>query len=134
MNHKLIVTAGAIASDVSSTLVTVPADAIFVDHYGDVDLMMVFREAPVTGRPERGYGTRFTTTPAGAVPHPRAEPRAHHFLRAKFQGRAAHAGRRQGCTGGNGQPAQRRAVGRGSAGACSVGLNRYQDCSGDLYR
>ncbi len=67
MNHKLIVTAGAIASDVSSALVTVPADAIFVDHYSDVDLMMVFREAPATGRPARGYGARFTTTPAGDV-------------------------------------------------------------------
>ncbi len=67
MNHKLIVTAGAIASDVSSTLVTVPADAIFVDHYGDVDLMMVFREAPVTGRPERGYGACPTPTPAEDV-------------------------------------------------------------------
>uniref|UniRef100_UPI0035ABC5D6 hypothetical protein n=1 Tax=Frankia sp. CiP3 TaxID=2880971 RepID=UPI0035ABC5D6 len=48
VDHELIVTAGAAASDVSSVLVTVPADAIFVDHYGDVDLMMVFREVPAT--------------------------------------------------------------------------------------
>ncbi len=46
MDHELIVTAGAAASDVTSVLVTVPADAVFVDHYGDVDLMLVFREAP----------------------------------------------------------------------------------------
>ncbi|WP_239404784.1 hypothetical protein [Frankia sp. Cj3] len=46
VDHELIVTAGAVASDVSSVLATVPADAVFVDHYGDVDLMLVFREVP----------------------------------------------------------------------------------------
>ncbi|WP_322777886.1 hypothetical protein [Frankia sp. Cas4] len=46
VDHELCVSPGAVASDVSSALVTMPADAVFVDHYGDVEVTLVFREVP----------------------------------------------------------------------------------------
>ena len=45
-DHELTVAPGATAAELAARLLAVPAGAVFTDHYGDVDLTVVFRQLP----------------------------------------------------------------------------------------
>ncbi|WP_250284420.1 MULTISPECIES: hypothetical protein [unclassified Frankia] len=46
VDHELVLTTGATASDVTSAMILVPPQAALVSFHGDVDLSLVFRETP----------------------------------------------------------------------------------------
>jgi uncharacterized repeat protein (TIGR03917 family) len=46
VEHELVLTPGATAADVTATMILVPPTAAFVDHHGDVEVSLVFREVP----------------------------------------------------------------------------------------
>jgi uncharacterized repeat protein (TIGR03917 family) len=46
VEHELVLTPGATAADVTATMILVPPTATLVDHHGDVEVSLVFREAP----------------------------------------------------------------------------------------
>ena len=45
-DHELTVVPGATAAELAARLLAVPAGAVFTEHYGDVDLTVVFRQLP----------------------------------------------------------------------------------------
>ena len=57
-DHELTIRLGADIGDLVAVLTSLPADAFFTEHYGDVDAILVFR--PVPGVP--------ATAPAGDTP------------------------------------------------------------------
>lgn len=44
VDYELNVAPGAAATEVAATLAAVPGGALFMDHYGDVDVTLVFRQ------------------------------------------------------------------------------------------
>jgi uncharacterized repeat protein (TIGR03917 family) len=44
VEHELNIAPGASAVEVATELAAVPAGALFMDHYGDVDRTLVFRQ------------------------------------------------------------------------------------------
>jgi uncharacterized repeat protein (TIGR03917 family) len=59
--YALTVRAGADAREVAETLARLPVDAFLTEHFGSVDLTMVFRTVPDARNPEHTGGT----TPTG---------------------------------------------------------------------
>ncbi|KJE21496.1 hypothetical protein FF36_04184 [Frankia torreyi] len=57
-DHELTIRPGADIGDLVALLATLPPDAFFTEHYGDVDATLIFR--PVPERP--------ATTPTGGSP------------------------------------------------------------------
>ncbi|MCK9895048.1 hypothetical protein [Frankia sp. AgB32] len=50
VDHGLTVDPHATVGQVSAALATLPADAFFAEHFGDVEVTLVFREPPRGGR------------------------------------------------------------------------------------
>ncbi|AEH11547.1 MULTISPECIES: hypothetical protein [Protofrankia] len=46
VDHELVLSTGATASDLTSAMIMVPPQAALVSFHGDVDLSLVFRERP----------------------------------------------------------------------------------------
>jgi uncharacterized repeat protein (TIGR03917 family) len=45
-DREVTIRPGADAADVATALGAVPADAVFTDHYGEIDAVLVFRPIP----------------------------------------------------------------------------------------
>ncbi|WP_018506241.1 hypothetical protein [Parafrankia discariae] len=66
--HELTIRPGADVGDLVAILGTLPADAFFTEHFGDVDAVLVFRQvpgesatAPVTAKLSGGPGAASIT-------------------------------------------------------------------------
>jgi uncharacterized repeat protein (TIGR03917 family) len=62
--HELTIRPGADIGDLAAILAGLPADAFLTEHFGDVDVILVFRNVPEAG----------ALVPAGAMPS--ADPEA----------------------------------------------------------
>jgi uncharacterized repeat protein (TIGR03917 family) len=56
VEHELVLSPGATAADVTATMILVPPTATLVDHHGDVEVSLVFREVPPAELPPSPAG------------------------------------------------------------------------------
>ncbi|ABD10415.1 hypothetical protein ThrDRAFT_03761 [Frankia casuarinae] len=69
-DHTLTIRPGADVGDLAVILGDLPADAVFAEHFGDVDLVLIFRQDPGLSAVVPANANPSTGPAAASVPRP----------------------------------------------------------------
>ncbi|KPM54686.1 hypothetical protein ACG83_14540 [Frankia sp. R43] len=69
-DHELTIRPGADVGDLVAILATLPADAFFTEHFGDVDAVLVFRQVPGLPAMVPANGNPAADPAAASLPRP----------------------------------------------------------------
>ncbi|WP_018635886.1 hypothetical protein [Parafrankia elaeagni] len=69
-DHELTIRPGADVGDLVAILATLPADAFFTEHFGDVDAVLVFRQVPGLPAMVPANGKPSADPAAASLPRP----------------------------------------------------------------